>query len=91
MIFDAVIQALGSVITWLIEHFPAPTVPTWLDQIPGKVSSVTGYASSLSAWFPVGLLGTVLTAWATAYGIAVGIKLVRMIASFLTGGGGSVA
>lgn len=91
MITERIIGALAGLFSWLVAHLPAPSVPTWLSDIPGYVSTVTAFAGSLSAWIPVGLMATVLAAWGASYVVALIIRVTRMVASFGTGGGGSVA
>lgn len=91
MITTAILSWLAGLFSALLSWLPAPSVPSWVSGITTAVSTVVTYMASMSAWFPVGLLRTILLAWAAAYLVAVAVRLARLVVSLFTGGGGSVA
>lgn len=88
MVWTWIINEVTSFLTWIINGFPAPTVPAWLSSIQTNVSSVVNFVNHLSAWIPSQLLIDVVTAYGVTLGIAVTIKIIRWVQSSLTGGGG---
>lgn len=91
MVTESVIGLVVGFVTWIIETVPAPAVPDWFDDANAGLSSLANVMGSVAVWIPVGLIGLVLTVWVVTWGVAIGIKVVRIIASFLTLGGGSAA
>jgi hypothetical protein len=65
-----------------------PGPPSWLTSATGPIANVFAGAQHLGAWFPVGIVSTVLIFLAGIWSIAFAIKLVRIVGSFFTGGGG---
>ena len=86
-----VIDSLVSFFSWVINGFPAPDVPTWLTGLDTAISGVSTFIGSLQSWFPGTLAVAIITSWLLALSISIGIKVTRIVASFLTGGGGSAA
>ena len=91
MIFEWILGLLGSALHGLFGLMPHVDVPGWLTSISGPIGTVFAQAASMGVWFPMGLLGTVTAAVFAAWLVGFGIKLVRIVASFLTLGGGSAA
>lgn len=88
MITDFLIEFFGKIFESILGVFPTVTVPDWLNSGSAMMGTVFGYASSMGAWFPSGLLVTVMGALVLTWGIGYGIHVVRMVASLFTGGGG---
>jgi hypothetical protein len=55
------------------------------------VGTVMGFASGFSIWLPFGVMGTCAAVLVGIFLIGLTIRLVRIISSYLTGGGGSAA
>lgn len=68
---------------------PAFDPPTWFTDSGSGISAVFDNAAHMSVWLPVGLGFTVAVALLTCIVIGFGIKMTRIVASFLTAGGGS--
>jgi hypothetical protein len=68
---------------------PVPSEDSWVSDISGSVSWVATTLSGLGAWIPFSLLGAVLGTVAVVWGVAVGIRIGRMVLSLFTGGGGA--
>lgn len=91
MVTDAIIGILTDLLLTVLDLLPVLTLPGWASSATSGVGSIMGIASSMGAWIPLTLTVTVAIAVLAAYGIAFGIKLARIVASFLTAGGGSAA
>lgn len=63
--------------------------PNWLDNAEGGIQTLFQGGASMGAWLPIqfalGCIGVVLAVKL----LALGIRIVRIIASFLTAGGGA--
>lgn len=88
MITDAIVTFFAGIFDWLLGVLPTVDAPDWLNAGSAMVGTVFGYAASMGAWFPSGLLltvvGLLITTWLIAWGVHVG----RMVLSMFTGGGG---
>jgi fructose-1-phosphate kinase PfkB-like protein len=96
MITDAAIRAVGAVLDWMLGVLPTATMPVEVvgsgdGTVAGFLSSIATTAASFSVWLPLGALVSALTFVLTAVLVAVTLKLARIVASFLTAGGGSAA
>ena len=82
--------ALAAVFEFLVSLFPSASPPAFLTtDLPGFVTTVSGWFSGFGAWLPVAEVGVATAFVATAIGVAFVIRLVRIVASFLTAGGGT--
>ena len=75
----------------LMGALPVATVPAWLSDSSGAMATVFSAAGSMGVWFNAQLLIVVLGAVLALWLVGFSIKLVRIVASFLTAGGGSAA
>ena len=91
MITRTIIQLLGGLVAWLVTIMPAPTMPSWYAPIPGFLASVGSAVSQFSYWLPVSLISTMLIFVTGARIFPVVIRIVRVVVSLFTGGGGSAA
>lgn len=94
MIADLFIWLLGTVVqlvAWLIDLIPLPDPDPILSGISGGIGSVFAAAGALSFWVPFGAAGAAVLLVAAVAGVSFGVKVVRIVASFLTLGGGSAA
>lgn len=90
MVTDYLITTFTSVVHAVLSVLPTITVPSWLSQ-SGPVATVFSDAGSMGVWFPTPLAVSVAAAIFAAWAIGWAIKLARIVASFLTAGGGSAA
>lgn len=92
MIFEAILNLLTSLITLLLSALPELTIPTWYtdDFLPFWTSTISG-VSGFRAWFPFDAIGTAVAVLSSTFAITVAIRIVRMVISLFTGGGGSAA
>ena len=89
------VEALFAVVRWFVGLLPSWTWPSWLDGSSTSGSTLGGYAHTIgaalgdvSSWVPLSIVGGCLTAIVAALGVSVAVRVVRMVASFLSGGGG---
>jgi hypothetical protein len=91
MITEALMSVLSGFVNAVLGSLPVIPVPTWLSDLSGGVSTIAGYGAGLGVWMPVPLIVAVISTLLAAWLIAFGIKVARIVASFLTLGGGSAA
>lgn len=91
MIVQWFLQALTAVVAFMLGLLPTIAVPSWLTTAGSAVSTVLGYASTMGAWIPLDVGLTVVGAFLSCLAASFGIKLVRIVLSFFTAGGGSAA
>lgn len=91
MITGLVLQFLALLASALLGVMPSVPVPSWLTAQSGPLGTVFADLTSMGVWFPVGLMTTVLAAYFAIKLVGFGIKVARIAASFMTGGGGSAA
>lgn len=91
MITAAVIDLFAMLLMALLDALPVTQVPDWMNSTSSLIPTVFNFAGSMGVWFPWSTLaivtGSVLLAWLLAFGF----KVLRIIISHLTGGGGSAA
>jgi hypothetical protein len=84
-IFAGIARAMGL----LMPDFGAPE---WLtSSLPAAVDAMVPYLAGANAWLPLDQVGAVLAFVAFALAAALTVKVVRIVASFATFGGGSAA
>jgi len=91
MIVDAFINMVVSWLGSMIDSMPQANLPDWMNGPLDFVNTVFGFANSMSVWFPTPLVMTIIGALFTVYAISFGIKVVRILISHVTGGGGGAA
>ncbi len=91
MITDAFFALLGGLLKIVSALLALPSPPGFVADLPAHVAVAGGYVGSTGAWFPWSLISAVFAAVALAWGAALTVKLVRIVASFATAGGGSAA
>lgn len=91
MITEWVLGVGGWLLTTLLGALPTVTVPAWMSGNDSAFSTVFSAAGTMGVWFPTTLVISVLTGVLALWLVGFGIKLVRIVASFFTAGGGSAA
>lgn len=96
MITDRVLSVVLSPIYWLLGAFPDVSWPLWFAASgSGSVAERAAVWGSsvglLGGWFPVAEFFDAGSLVLVCIGVAVAIKLVRIVVSLLTAGGGSAA
>jgi hypothetical protein len=91
MVTDAILGWLASFVGWIGSNLGLPDPPAFLTDLPGYVATASQYVAGTGAWFPWALVITIVGIWATVLLVSLSVKVFRIIASFLTLGGGSAA
>lgn len=88
-LLDLLHSAITKVFAAIAAHLPAP--PGWLLDAVGFIHTVMGYVGAFDSWVPlsIALPITVFVGVALVAGLV--IKVVRIVLSFATLGGGSAA
>lgn len=73
---------------WLVDQVPTFTPPDWISVAVSGIGTMMGYVASMDSWVPIGLVVPVLGAVLASYGVAIAVRIGRIIASFATLGGG---
>lgn len=91
MIVELLFTIFIALVRLAIALIPTGAAPAWFSDVGDAYGVVWSYGSGLSAWLPWSTLAQSLGAMLAAVGIAFGIRVVRVVISFFTGGGGSAA
>lgn len=91
MITEWLLTAFQWLLHTLLAALPTVTVPSWLSGNDSAFATVFSAAGSMGVWFPSTLVIAVLTGVLALWVVGFGIKIVRIVASFFTAGGGSAA
>lgn len=91
MIIEALVSMLSALVTSVADMFGSLTLPEWWVSLDGSLSSLGEYAAGYGEWVPVAEAVTALGFVVGALALALTIKLVRIVVSLFTAGGGSAA
>lgn len=89
--FDALLNWVLDLLEWVLGQLDQviPEVPDWFSQASAAIASFMSYADGMSRWIPFDVVAVVVPGFLVLVAIGFGVKLVRIVASFLTAGGGS--
>lgn len=91
MISEALIGIIAGLVSAIGGMFPTMETPAFLAGLADKVAVVTGWMAPLGVWVPLNAASTATQVVLTAAAAAIAIKLLRLVVSLFTGGGGSAA
>jgi hypothetical protein len=91
MVVEGFLSAVGWVVNGIFTAIPDIPVPGWFTGSIAAIQALFGAATTMGVWVPVPLAISVAALLFTALMGGAIIKLVRIIASFLTAGGGSAS
>ena len=91
MIVDLIVTALAGIVTFVGNLMPTINAPGWVSGLSAKVAVVTENMAALGNWVPFGAAGQATALVLASILVALTIKLIRIVASFFTAGGGSAA
>lgn len=91
MIFEGIVDVFVGFVNFVLGLLPDAPPPSWFTDADGYLRNTIDAASGLGAWIPWQLVTTVVGSVLACVAIGFGIKLVRIVASFFTAGGGSAA
>jgi hypothetical protein len=85
------LTALSHVFVWFVGVLPQVASPTWLGQLTTWVTSAVAMLVQMGFWLPVPQIATATAFVLACAGVSLGVKIARIVLSFLTAGGGSAA
>lgn len=88
MIWEWVWNRIAEAAEWLHSQYVVMGVPDWVFSGVAFVASAMAYVTSLGNWIPFDLMYVVAVAVFAAWALGISIKLLRVVASFMTLGGG---
>ena len=74
---------------WVVSQVPVVQPPAWLGTAIDGIGAVMASMGKMSYWVPVELFLPVVLAVFGALAVGLGIRIARIVASFMTLGGGS--
>jgi len=91
MVTEWFLEVLAGFVTWFLDLWPDITLPTWVDDAAGYIAEGLTFFAGMSSVLPIGAMVSALAFLLAVSAVAIGIRVLRIIASFFTGGGGSAA
>ena len=89
MIVEWALTVVSAVMKGMLDLIPDVAVPGWLTDAGGLFGTLVGYTTSLSSWAPITLGAAIGGLLLASLAISFLIKVVRIVISFVTFGGGS--
>lgn len=91
MIFEAIVDVLATFFEWVGGLLPEIDVPSWIGTIASSLATVTGFMAPLGVWVPFSAAQSATLLVVAAVVVALGTKVIRVLVSLFTGGGGGAA
>lgn len=91
MITEAILSAVFRFVGWLGGVFPQVEVPPWMADSQHWLEGVSPFIEGLHNWVAVDALANGVKWLLSLCALIIAIRLVRIVASFFTAGGGSAA
>jgi len=89
MVTEWFANAMSSVLQWLVAGIPLPPPPDWFGDAASFFTMVGTYMAWFQPWAPVSLVLAIMGLWVITFTLSIGLKLARMVLSFVTFGGGA--
>jgi hypothetical protein len=91
VIVNAIVHVLAGLLSFIGGLFPTVDTSGFVGSVSGAIGSVTGAMAPLGNWIPFSAAAQACGLVLTAIAAALAIKLLRVILSLFTGGGGGAA
>ena len=91
MVTQGIVAAYAWFVALLGSFVNFPAVPSFVSEAAGFASTIGGYVASTGSWIPWPIMSATLAAYGVCLAAALLVKTARIIASFVTLGGGSAA
>lgn len=91
MILDALLNALTNAAVFVFGLFPTWSLPSWWNNAMTGWGTIVAGISDLAHWVPLNAVGQVAIAVFLVSAFAFGVRVLRIVLSFISGGGGSAA
>jgi len=89
MIFDAIFGSFASLLASLLGALPTYTLPDFFTQTIAVWTQVLAVVGKLSFWLPLPTIGLMGTAVFSAVGVAIAVRLLRVVLAYIPGLNGS--
>lgn len=89
MVTDALLDFVAWLVETVVGWMPDSEPPEWLGNIANMGAVLGDGVNSMGAWLPIALGFQIVQAAVVCLGVGLLIKVVRILASFFTAGGGS--
>lgn len=89
MVTELIIKVIGGFVEFLGSLFPTMDQPGFVTDVAGYLSTIATTMAPLGHWLPFGPMAVAFLFAMASVGIAMAVRITRIIASFLTAGGGS--
>ena len=94
MITEAIMTVVFLPIRWVLEAIPTVTWPTWFstsgpDSVVTLVDSWGDSLGLIGGWFPLSSAFDAVDFVMVCFGINLAVRLIRVVVSHVTGGGGA--
>lgn len=89
MITEALVKTFGDMLLFFLGEVDPVELPSWVGQIGTFTGQIFGAAGSMGVWFNWSLLGVVVGGIIAVNIASFAIQLIRIVASYLTLGGGA--
>lgn len=91
MILEGLISIAVGLFDFIVSAFGNAPAPGWLTGLAGQLDTLVVAAASMGGWVPWSSFGTALAAVIGAATLSLVVRVVRILVSLFTGGGGSAA
>lgn len=91
MIFEAIVNLFVGLVSMIFDGLGTKPAPGWLTNVAANLSEVVGFGASMGSWVPWSILGSCAAAVVSCAALSLVVRVVRILVSLFTGGGGSAA
>lgn len=91
MIIEGIVRMLTTLVKGVLDLLPSSNPPGWFMSAGDAWSGLMAQVGLLGTWMPVTLATNVTAAILGSMGVGFAIKVVRLVVSYFTAGGGSAA
>lgn len=91
MIVEAIFNVVGAFLAFVVGLFPTRDPASWVSSMGPAIQTVWNAAAGMGAWIPWSNVSAVVQAVIGAMLTGLAIRLIRVVLSLFTGGGGSAA
>jgi len=89
MVTEWFANVVSGLFQWFITSIPAPAPPAWFGDAAGFIGTVGDYIGWFDPWAPIPLVLAIMGLWVITFALSIGLKLARMVISYMTFGGGA--
>lgn len=91
MIFEAFVDLFFGLADLILSALGNLEAPAWLVGLAGQMDQLVSAGASLGVWVPWPALAACIASVLACFAISFAVRIVRVLLSLVTGGGGSAA